>query len=281
MKYEVYKIQNKITNKIYIGITTQGYQKRFRKHLKEVEAGSTFILHNAIRSYGKENFSSNLLEEVNSIEQLKEREKFWIKALDTTNRDKGYNMTEGGDGTFGRLHSDETKAKISEITSNSKYKRRLSVTIENILTQEVNIYKSSLDGSLALGKNRLYLSELRGRKHGADIIFIGDYKITFIKTGKQVLKKDRIIDPNKMKNLQQRSKEVRAANPEYYNAIAKKAQESKRKVVLQLDFNGNIVNEYVSRAEAVELSGLSKTGIAHALKGRKADYKGYIWKYKE
>lgn len=116
MKLEVYKITNKENGKIYIGITNQGASVRWYKHCSETNAGSTFPIHNAIRKYGKDNFQIEVVEEIidQDYDYLKEREKHWIAEFDSYNREKGYNLTLGGDGTFGRFHSQETKEKIRQ-----------------------------------------------------------------------------------------------------------------------------------------------------------------------
>lgn len=112
--YEVYKITNKLNNKIYIGITSQGAGVRYYKHLSDALHGSPFPIHNALQKYGKENFTLEIIELCDTSEILREREKYWIAFYNSTNREIGYNMTEGGDGTFGRLHSEETKEKIRQ-----------------------------------------------------------------------------------------------------------------------------------------------------------------------
>jgi len=114
---EVYRITNKINGKIYIGITNQGVATRWYKHVSDANSDSTFPIHNAIRKYGKENFQVEtiyLLSEDCDYEDLKNYERFWIAHYDSYNREIGYNLTLGGDGTFGRFHSEETKEKIRQ-----------------------------------------------------------------------------------------------------------------------------------------------------------------------
>lgn len=112
MKLEVYKITNKSNGKLYIGITNQGVAVRFGKHVSDANGNSTFPIHNAIRKYSIENFEIETVEVVDNVELLKQREIYWINFYDSYNREKGYNLTLGGDGTFGRYHSEETKCKI-------------------------------------------------------------------------------------------------------------------------------------------------------------------------
>lgn len=112
--YDVYKITNKINNKVYIGITSKGISARWKEHLYNAEHGCPFKLHNALRKYGKENFTIELIDFCNSWEELTEKEKFYIAQYRSTEDEFGYNLTEGGDGTIGRIVTDETREKIRQ-----------------------------------------------------------------------------------------------------------------------------------------------------------------------
>ncbi len=138
-KLEVYKVSNNKNGKIYIGITSQGIDVRWSKHCSDANTDSNFPIHNAIRKYGKENFQIEIIEVINNstdYDQLKEREIYWIKEFDSYNREKGYNLTLGGDGTFGRFHSEETKDKIRQKTIGHKVskdtKNRMSESQKNV-----------------------------------------------------------------------------------------------------------------------------------------------------
>lgn len=85
----VYKITNKINNKIYIGQTTKNNEEYF---------GSGTIIIKAIAKYGKDNFLREILETCISKEHLDEREKYWISFYNSTNRNIGYNVSIGGTG---------------------------------------------------------------------------------------------------------------------------------------------------------------------------------------
>jgi group I intron endonuclease len=112
--YDVYKITNKVNNKVYIGITSKGISARWKEHIYSAEHGCPFKLHNAIRKYGKENFSVELIDFCNSWEELTKKEQHYISEYKSSQDEFGYNMTEGGDGTFGRCHTEETKEKIRQ-----------------------------------------------------------------------------------------------------------------------------------------------------------------------
>lgn len=119
----IYKITNKINNKIYIGKTSLSVEKRFREHLLESrrwveESNRTYSsrFYPAILKYGEDNFTVEVIEECpNSI--LDEREKFYIRTLNSTDENVGYNISLGGLGGplfLGHKHSVETLKKLSE-----------------------------------------------------------------------------------------------------------------------------------------------------------------------
>ena len=91
----IYKITNNINNKIYIGKTVRTIQERFKEHCKDYQKENLEKrpLYSAMKKYGVENFSIELIEETNSPE---ERERYWIEYYGSFKN--GYNATFGGDG---------------------------------------------------------------------------------------------------------------------------------------------------------------------------------------
>lgn len=102
----IYKVTNILNGKIYVGKSVD-IQARWTTHLRESMIddkqwqanyrGVKTPFHAAIRKYGADNFTFEVIEEC-AFEQLNDREKYWIKTLDATNKEKGYNVTIGGDG---------------------------------------------------------------------------------------------------------------------------------------------------------------------------------------
>jgi group I intron endonuclease len=115
--YTVYQIKNLINFKVYIGITSREPEIRWKAHLQFYTRRKS-ILYCAMRKYGIENFEFSILEQTNNIETLKELEKKYIQQYNSycfQESSNGYNMTLGGDGTFGYKHSEDIKKKIGDI----------------------------------------------------------------------------------------------------------------------------------------------------------------------
>ena len=93
----IYKITNNINGKIYIGQSIN-IEKRIKEHFwkstcqKDISFNS--ILHQAIRKYGAENFSWEVLEEC-SVDNIDELEKKYIKEYNCISPN-GYNILTGG-----------------------------------------------------------------------------------------------------------------------------------------------------------------------------------------
>lgn len=96
-----------------------GYKGRWKGHISEAKysKNTSVALNNAILKYGSKSFQVVLMEETN-ISNLNERERYWIKKLNTISPD-GYNLTSGGD--QGYMHNETTKEKIS----NTRIKKQI------------------------------------------------------------------------------------------------------------------------------------------------------------
>lgn len=97
-QYSIYKITNKINQKIYIGLTKTSVQLRWKKHVgAALRCEDNSIFHYAIKKYRPENFEIEILIEGLSLEEAYEKEKYYIAYYDSFNKNKGYNMTLGGE----------------------------------------------------------------------------------------------------------------------------------------------------------------------------------------
>lgn len=135
-EFLIYKATCTDNGKAYIGLTTKSLEDRKGTHFNTARyLGAKSYdthFHRAVRKHGEDCLTWEVLEWIDGdLEELKEKEKFWIKYYGTyVSRDVGYNLTKGGDGPLGRKHSDETKEKLSESAKGRKHtedtKRKIS-----------------------------------------------------------------------------------------------------------------------------------------------------------
>lgn len=93
----IYKITNTINGKVYIG-QSKNLKSRLRDHKNKPFYNNNEFdspLHRAIRKYGLDNFFMETVEECLE-EQLNEREIYWIKYYNSTDKTLGYNILTGG-----------------------------------------------------------------------------------------------------------------------------------------------------------------------------------------
>lgn len=108
MHYNIYLITNLENKKQYVGITKFSITERFYQHSKR-----GFLLTEAIKKYGEDNFFVELIEEVDTAKKAYEMEQFYIERYNTK-VPYGYNLTDGGDGVFGWEMTEEHRQECSE-----------------------------------------------------------------------------------------------------------------------------------------------------------------------
>ena len=110
----IYKVTNLINNKIYIGQTKHQLEYRKNQHLRETKSKKDdMYFHRALLKYGFENFNWEQIDIANSLDELNQKEIYYIQLFNTTNRDFGYNRKLGGE--QGQC-SEETKQLIGSFT---------------------------------------------------------------------------------------------------------------------------------------------------------------------
>ena len=138
----IYKITNIINNKIYIGqVYNKSVQDRFVRHIKDANPHSRSIVDKAIAKYGKDNFIVEQIDEAASLEELNQKEKYWIKYYNSTNRNIGYNLTDGGDGgntykykTVKEMNNIKNKISIANSGKNNGQSKQIKAL--NVNTKE-------------------------------------------------------------------------------------------------------------------------------------------------
>lgn len=109
----IYKIENKVNGKVYIGQTTKKPEMRRHHHhwyLKQDQHPNPHLQH-AFNKYGAENFKFSVLNWSNSKKDLNDQEIYFIQKYNALNPDCGYNLQTGGNSGKAAL---ETRKKMSE-----------------------------------------------------------------------------------------------------------------------------------------------------------------------
>ena len=131
LKSYVYKITNNLNNKIYIG-KSNNPEKRWKQHValskkNKLIDGHYSYLHSAIKKYGIENFSMEIIACFNSNLDAFDFESKTIFELKSNYREIGYNLTTGGEGVVGFK---QTKEQIIK-SANSRRGKFVGVNNKN------------------------------------------------------------------------------------------------------------------------------------------------------
>lgn len=133
----IYITTNNINGKKYIGKRKGKFTNKY--------IGSGKYLWNAINKYGKDNFTVEPIEFCKDLNELNEKEKYWIKYYNAQESDEFYNIAAGGDGgkiykihpLLGKHFSEDTKNKISlsikewHLNKTEEEKRLINEKIKN------------------------------------------------------------------------------------------------------------------------------------------------------
>lgn len=250
----IYLTTNLINNKKYIGQHTKYNNDYF---------GSSYLLIQDIKKYGKENFKREILEYADSKEELDSLEKFYIRKYNAVQSDEYYNIHLGGSGGntmagWTEERRKEFKEKMSKITSgknNPNYGKKLpSYRRELIRKKRLEYYKNISDEDLLKFKETMR-KVTKGEKNG---MYGKKHK-------KSSLEKMSINS----KNLTKGEKNG------MYGKKGKKAINGQK--VIALDENKNIIHEFNTLGEALKFLGIKgHTSLINACKNNTM-YRNYYW----
>lgn len=143
----IYKITNKINGHIYIGQSVNP-QARWRDHIVGYSANEVSLIHRAIKKYGEENFTFEIL---GWFEDYNEKEREFIQYYHCL-APYGYNIQSGGEEPPHYFGEKNSFAKISEETAKKVQAQALDWNIprkqiikSNHITE--NIFRHINEGS--------------------------------------------------------------------------------------------------------------------------------------
>lgn len=293
----VYKITNNINNKVYIGCS-KDIEKRLENHklyykYVNIEQFNKKYLYKAMRKYGIENFTFEILEETPNYF---EREKYWIEYYKSNDSMKGYNLTAGGEGM---LNGPSVKG---ENNPNSKLKEEDIFFIRQCALQDLscsNIYNNFYNDKISLRQfQRIWRGEGNSWNHilpeVRDHITSPEY-IKKIKTNAS-LSRQVVKDNNKRKEIFKQYLDNGLSRMEAYNKYCEeyekdyslnafthlwyniKPKSKNKTIICKIDIKTNeILAEYSSFAEAARENNCDSSSISKVCKGKKQTCGGFKW----
>lgn len=171
----IYRVTNEINGKVFIGHSTD-ITRRFREYKYRKNPRNS--IEEAITKYGLENFKFELIEEC-SIDNLNNREVYYIRKFDSMNPDHGYNNIVGGKG-YKLSEYSRNKMSISRtgMVQTAKTKRKRSNKVVAISKSDLIISESGklLGDFLGYSKDVINHAISTPFKVGDFYIYNWDYK---------------------------------------------------------------------------------------------------------
>lgn len=179
MKSGIYKITNKINNKVYIG-QSNNIKERIKVHKSSLRGGyhHNSYLQRSWNKYGEENFVFEILE-LCELEIIDDREKHWISLYDSTSEQNGYNFESGGNAN--KIISEKSiekmrQAKIGRFKGEDNPNSKQVICLETMV-----IYVSVAEASKDIGCHFNDISQCcRGKSntsHNLHWMFYDEYKL--------------------------------------------------------------------------------------------------------
>lgn len=269
----IYLIKNKVNGKVYVGSAAQSFSRRWSKHKTDLgkEMHHSTHLQSACDKYGIENFEFEMVEKVEDLNIILEREQFYIDSYESYKREKGYNMNPKAGSSLGVKRSEETKEKVRKarakqlIIHSEETKRKIGLAHKGkTVTEETkkklsDSLKGRTTGPCSEEKKRKISETLMGIKHTAE-------------------RKQNVAEGTKkaMQNSELRK---------HLSEMKKRPGEKERirglcgRKIIKLEEDGSIT-EFISISEAVEIEKVSDVTIRNRCKAQKI-FKGMIWFYKD
>ena len=153
MTVGIYKITNLINNNCYIG-QSKNIKKRWKREIADALNSNTeaynYPLSKAIRKYGLENFSFEIIEECLQ-EELNQKERYWIKYFNSYN--EGYNQNLGGNSV---LHTCKLTPEQAQEIIDILFNDELGIVSHKKLAEQ---YKVSKDTIQAINAGRQWYND--------------------------------------------------------------------------------------------------------------------------
>ena len=277
--WTVYMHTNIYNGKKYVGITSRAPKDRWRNG----DGYRSGYFRSAIDKYGWDGFSHEILFTGLTECQAKKKEVELISLYNSNQREYGYNLTRGGDGVLGMVHTNETRERMSESHIGHVHS---DATKEKIST-------ASKGNKKWLGKH--HTEETKLKMSNARIAYYEEHPVTDVERLDRAVRAKEAYEknPNLRVTLSQRRKKYFIDNPdakiemslrqsEYYRnhpEALKKLSDEHKKQVEMIDASGAIIKIFSGMTDAQIETGVDRSSIARVCNGKQKTAGGYIWRY--
>ena len=288
MEWVIYKHTNKVNGKVYIGQTCQKPEYRWGQFGQKYSKDNLKFFH-AIQKYGWFNFEHEIIEKnIKSQELADEREIFWISYYDSYYN--GYNMTKGGrDGEYlGEpiYQIDINLLKIiKEFNSTQDAARALKKEHGSSISACCLGHQISAFGFYWCKKSNYYIGwEPRNNKSNKPIFQIDKNTLKVIKEYPSISTASRQF--NNTKSIAACCRKDQSEAVGYYWCYADEFDDDWKpkknfhlKQVVKLNKNLQVVDNYISIADAARINNIVATTILMCCKRKYITAGGFYWCY--
>lgn len=263
----VYLITNKINGKKYVG-QAQNVKRRWRDHrnpkLKQP-------ISSAIRKYGVENFSFDVLEFCD-ISRLNEVETHYIKSMKCLAPD-GYNIAPQGGTCRGVKHSSEVRQKVSTAQKSNW---------DNPVIRAKRVAASRI-ANADIGKRTIIGNAVRSC--WADPERAAKWRASIQESSRRPKSRARqsVLSKAIHARPEVKAKQLASLRKAFDSDDVKERVQSRTalryKPLLQYSINGCFIAEHRSITDAAQSIGGDSGGIVNHLSGHRRSAYGYIWRY--
>jgi group I intron endonuclease len=150
----IYKILNKANGKFYIG-SAINLRKRRKNHFGMLQSGThcNNLLLRAFKKYGEENFEFSVIEFVDDVTKLIEREQYWLEQTRCYNRKIGYNISPTAGSNLGWEMPREQRDAISKLKKGKPFPE-LNEDAKLLKSESLKAYYKRIGGSSFKNKPR-------------------------------------------------------------------------------------------------------------------------------
>lgn len=281
----IYVIKNRITQKEYVGLTTLTIEVRWKQHSwYGLEKKLNRPLYRSMRKHGIDAFSIEQIERCSTLTELIDKERYWIKKLNTMSPN-GYNLTSGGE-VFGGARSTKRAQEVCDKLS----ARLMGHPVSEETKRKISLRKK---GKKASNNTKLILSlAQKGNDHRNPRKPVSQFDLDgkFVKSWPSMTAICNTLSLDGISGCCNRKINISGGYIWRYTPDTVTEEDLKKlekninrlervKPVIAYTFDGNEVGRYISINEASQKLNIGKCGIARCCHKRLKTSGGLTFKF--